>query len=402
MADTDESPPMAQSGMSPTEERKAPVTFIPGDPPAVGPKPGVALCLSGGGYRAMLFHAGALWRLNDAGLLPRLDRVSSVSGGSIAAGVLGKHWHELDFDPVSGVARRFQTAIIAPLRRLAQRTIDVPSILWGLLIPSWITQELVGAYRKHLFGGATLQDLPERPRFIFNAANVQTGALWRFSRPYMADWRVGRVDHPKVSIAVAVAASAAFPPVLSPLVLPLADFTVRPMPGSDLHRQPYTRRAVLSDGGVYDNLGLETAWKEFGTVLVSDGGLKLGPQARPRTNWLSHMARVVTVVDNQVRSLRKRLLIDSYTTTSTDRKRAGAYWGITTDIANYQLTDALDCPEELTRKLAAVPTRLARLPDDTQQRLINWGYAACDAALRRHYLSTLSRPAGFPYPGGVG
>jgi hypothetical protein len=28
------------------------------------PKPGVALCLSGGGYRAMLFHLGVLWRLN--------------------------------------------------------------------------------------------------------------------------------------------------------------------------------------------------------------------------------------------------------------------------------------------------------------------------------------------------
>ena len=47
----------------------------------------MALCLSGGGYRAMLFHVGALWRLNELGLLPRLDRVSSVSGGSITAGV---------------------------------------------------------------------------------------------------------------------------------------------------------------------------------------------------------------------------------------------------------------------------------------------------------------------------
>ena len=40
------------------------------------PRQGVALCLSGGGYRAMLFHVGALWRLNELGWLPRLDRVS--------------------------------------------------------------------------------------------------------------------------------------------------------------------------------------------------------------------------------------------------------------------------------------------------------------------------------------
>src|SRR5262245_28221555 len=49
-------------------------------------KPGIALCLSGGGYRAMLFHLGALWRLNEAGLLSQLKRISSVSGGSITAG----------------------------------------------------------------------------------------------------------------------------------------------------------------------------------------------------------------------------------------------------------------------------------------------------------------------------
>ena len=52
------------------------------------PEPGTALCLSGGGYRAMLFHVGALWRLNDAKLLASLKRISSVSGGSITAGLL--------------------------------------------------------------------------------------------------------------------------------------------------------------------------------------------------------------------------------------------------------------------------------------------------------------------------
>ena len=50
---------------------------------------GFALCLSGGGYRAMVFHAGALWRLYEAELLQGLKRISSVSGGSITTGVLG-------------------------------------------------------------------------------------------------------------------------------------------------------------------------------------------------------------------------------------------------------------------------------------------------------------------------
>ena len=56
---------------------------------------GMALCLSGGGYRAMLYHAGALWRLNDAGLLGDVAFVSSVSGGSITAAYLGLRWSDL-------------------------------------------------------------------------------------------------------------------------------------------------------------------------------------------------------------------------------------------------------------------------------------------------------------------
>ena len=52
------------------------------------PEAGAGLCLSGGGYRAMVFHIGVLWRLYETGLLKSMKRISSVSGGSITAGVL--------------------------------------------------------------------------------------------------------------------------------------------------------------------------------------------------------------------------------------------------------------------------------------------------------------------------
>src|SRR5256885_13934467 len=82
----------------------APFSFIPSDAPQREPDDGIALCLSGGGYRAMLFHLGAVWRINELGLLPRLARISSVSTGSIVAGVLGLKWHRLRFD-AAGVGR---------------------------------------------------------------------------------------------------------------------------------------------------------------------------------------------------------------------------------------------------------------------------------------------------------
>src|SRR4051812_37768469 len=95
---------------------------------------GAALCLSGGGYRAMLFHVGALWRLNELGYLGKLDRISSVSGGSITAGMLALRWEELGFGP-DGVAEHFVARVVEPLRALASATIDRPSVIGGILSP---------------------------------------------------------------------------------------------------------------------------------------------------------------------------------------------------------------------------------------------------------------------------
>ena len=356
-------------------------------------KPAMALCLSGGGYRAMLFHTGTLWRLNEAGLLRQLERISSVSGGSITAGVLGLQWHNLGFDS-TGVAQGFHDQVVAQLRALAGRTVDAKAIVGGVLLPGSIGEKVAGAYDKHLFHGATLQDLPDSPNFVINATNIQSGALWRFSKPYMADYRVGRVDHPRVPLALAVAASSAFPPVLSPVDLELQPGEVQPMPGVDLCMEPYTTDILLSDGGVYDNLGLETVWKSYETVLVSDAGGKLQPDAEPARDWAGHSLRILDLIDNQVRSLRKRQLIDSY----KRHERKGAYWGIRTNIADYGLTNPLPCPFLRTLELASVPTRLQRLEPTLQERLINWGYAVCDAALRRHVHTALPVPTGFPYP----
>ena len=127
--------------------------------------------------------------------------------------------------------------------------------------------------------------------------------------------------------------------------------------------------------------------------------------ADPKADWLRQTGRVIELIDNQVRSLRKRQLIDSFKRkgSSEDGARSGAYWGISTDIANYHLADSLDAPVDKTSVLAKVPIRLKGLGANTQERLINWGYAVCDAAMRKHFDQGASPPQGFPYPGeGVG
>ena len=339
---------------------------------------GVGLCLSGGGYRAMLFHVGGLRRLNELGWLPRLTRVASVSGGSITAGVLGLAWRDLAFDD-AGVARRFTALVQDPLLDLAGRTVDVPAVLTGLW-PGRISRRLAAAYDRAVFHGATLQDLPdddEGPTFVVLATNLSNGTLWRFSRAQMRDWRTSPVRSPDLPLADAVAASSAFPPFLSPHLLRVRGRTVH-----------------LTDGGVYDNLGLEPVVKTCATVLVSDGGGTFGEPEAPARDWVRATLRTLQTIDVQVRRLRRRQIVGLLAT----ERRAGAFWAIGSDRASFSAPGGPPAPIEATTALAHTPTRLGRLPVRTRHRLVNWGYVAADAAVRTWLDTAADPPAGLPYP----
>ena len=102
--------------------------------PIAAPQRDVGLCLSGGGYRAAVFHLGSLIKINEAGLLSRLRTVSSVSGGSIIAAFLGLRWDQLQFDP-DGRASNLQNLIIDPVLEFTGRGLDVGAVLTSAFIP---------------------------------------------------------------------------------------------------------------------------------------------------------------------------------------------------------------------------------------------------------------------------
>lgn len=383
--------------MANTKNVNEPVTYLETDENK-SPEEGTALCLSGGGYRAMLFHTGVLWRLNVIGWLPKLNRISSVSGGSITAGVLALNWNKLHF--VNNVADNYEQQIVAPIKGLASRTIDVSSVVIGSMWFGSIGDKIADSYRKYLFGDATLQDIVDEepgksPRFVFNSTNVQSGALWRFMKPYMRDYRVGEVKNPEIDLAVAVAASSAFPPIISPIEIDLDPNDFTPNSGTDLQGNEFRSQIVLTDGGAYDNLGLETAWKRYQTILISDAGGGFTAEADPHRDWARHSLRVLLTIDNQVRSLRKRQAVEAFKAGI----RKGAYWAISADSEkDYQITTPLNCPPDNTSELARIDTRLKKLSQETQERLINWGYAVSDLGLRQYVDNSISAPANFPYP----
>jgi NTE family protein len=233
-------------------------------------------------------------------------------------------------------------------------------------------------YDRVLFHGATLQELPEFPRFVFDATSLQTGALWRFARDYAAEYRVGEWKTPDLRLALAVGASAAFPPFLSPVSISLGTGMIKKLAGADLSIAPFTRKLLLTDGGVYDNLGLEPIWKRYRTILVSDGGLVTPPDASPWTNWLSQSTRVTSIALQQGINMRIRVLrgLDG------NGQRKVVYWGIGAAVDSYGIGNPLAFDAEATSKAAQVKTRLTRYPSQVQNLVMMAGYAQADAALR--------------------
>lgn len=376
------------------------------------------LCLSGGGYRAMLFSLGSLWRLNELGWLRKLDVVSSVSGGSILNGVLATRWKNFEWstDDTNAVATNFVPLVAQPVRSMAGKTLDVFAGIEGLLsIFSTIADKVTEKYDEQLFKGARLADIASfekgrTPRFIFYATSLQTGSSVRIEKKRIADYRIGEIPNPDLSVARAVCASSAFPPVLSPVELKLdaglwRDFAegAAPLAG----RQEFKSRMLLTDGGVYDNMGLEAIWDRCKTVLVSDAGAPLDMDATPPTDWTRQAVRVLDIVTDQTRALRKRWLMQQFQQ-STDAalgdgaqaaKKMGTYWGITTRIDAYGMADALARDNEKTRELQDIRTRLNEFTTREQGRLINWGYALADAGMRKHVMAGKPfAPAAWPVP----
>jgi NTE family protein len=362
---------------------------------------GAAIAASGGGFRAMLFHVGAFMRLNELGILAAVKRISSVSGGSVASGYLAKVWTHLDKSKTDGVFASFKDIYVLPMLAFSKNKIDVVDALTGILPWSSAAEEVAESYNKILFKEWTLQNLPDEPRFIFCATNLQTGVLWRSSKPYAGDYVLGKVENPQIPLARAVAASSAFPPVMSPLVLTGLGGQFKPWPTgpgpvreSDLG--PYRERVILSDGGVYDNHGLEPIQKRYTTIFVSDGGAPFDRSSQVGADWISQLKRVLDVTDNQVRSLRRRSLMQSLITgnnindeneivSEQSTARRGAYWGIDTDPEKVSLPDALPCNRDVVKALALISTRLSDPGDQNAKRLINWGYAIADRCVRTHY-----------------
>ena len=357
---------------------------------------GVGLALSGGGYKAAAYHLGALIRLNELRYLGKINRISSVSGGSIAAGFLGRQWRHIEYDGTFAAA--FWDGYVEPLSEfLTEVNLDVPQGILGLLLPFRSGADgVVKGYDKHLFKGATLQDLPTGPgvpEFALVATNYELNSLWRFSRKYAADYRVGRIDNPTFPLAEVVAASSAFPPFFCPVELEFGTAKPKPMEGANRNEGRFLKRALLADGGIYDNMGLEPIWKRYGTLLVSNAGDAVDEDAHP-TDWGRLMLRIVGLMHRQAENNRQRQLM----ILSQLQQRKVAYWPLRNDGSNYPKPSAAQLSKADIHKAQNEGVRLWSLGRKGFEGLVNQGYSLCDSAMQSYIALEPGLPAAkLPY-----
>jgi NTE family protein len=357
---------------------------------------GTALCLSGGGYRAALFHLGAMLRLHERDELPEIDLFSAVSGGSIALSWLASRYLALredeseDFDEWCGRCD-FRAQVLEPFRAVAARDLRSFAVLVTLpvnwLWPTPRVRLLERGYRRFL-GELKLGDLPESPNFVFCATDLGFGCNWEFSRRRVGDFQAGYLRDPgAIALATAVAASSSFPPLFGPVRLPAVagDFTGGKQSGSEL-----LERIELSDGGVYDNMATEPALKRCARILVSDAGAPFAFEAG--RHYLRRLLRYAAVIGNQAVALRKRLF--------HSRREAGdfqgAYWHLGEErdagCDGYSLGLCRDL-------LARVRTDLDRFTAAEFEVLVNHGYFSCEAGLLADDFGEAEVPAPhWPYP----
>jgi NTE family protein len=254
--------------------------------------PKIGAALSGGGSRAIAFHLGCLRALNRLGLLDRVAILSTVSGGSVIGASF--HAHQGDFASFETKIRELLAqGLVAPMRRKLFSTLGIrvaaAFVVIGLVtlgvaliktlikLASLITPRALAAHFERfdirsplhrfasrttlleaalddrLFKDASLNDLPAQPHLVINATELRTGSAFRFGTMESGSWRWGKLHRNNVSVAHAVAASAAYP-----LFLPAFDETLTFEKDGALSDS----RVILTDGGVYDNLGLGCLWPD--------------------------------------------------------------------------------------------------------------------------------------------
>jgi NTE family protein len=372
----------------------------------------IGLALSGGGFRATVFHLGVLSRLAVESRLEDISFLSSVSGGSLTVGLL-LALNDLRW-PTSG---ELSGGLLSAARRLLLTEDLQRSLLLRTAVRPWRllgsrAGDLSEAIQRKWGLRGWLNALPERPRWMINATCYETGKNWRFERFRMGDYLFGYTNDTNLPLADALAASAGFPGLIGPLVLPVSGrkwFRYRDQTesgggveadGNDRLTEPVKPAfdpVHLWDGGVYDNHGLEglhdfiTGWRaDVDFFIVSDGAGRSRPE-RYRRGAPALLRLVTGIMMDQIRSLRARAIIERFVNHGDEGgflRIGNSCRHILTAANRSDLVEAT-CGRSLNEAQAAqardMPTMIRRLTAPEFNLLYRHGFEVADTTLHAYY-----------------
>jgi NTE family protein len=334
-----------------------------------------ALCLSGGGFRASLFHLGAVRRLYEVGLLDKVDAVAAVSGGTVIAAFLADRcevWRGQNL-----TAEEWDQKIAQPFRAFVSRNLNTFAVLIGWLPWNWNRNKgvevLAEACESRGLTRQTMATLPRQPQFMFEACDLVSGKSWIFTRTQSPR------EEADMKVATAVSVSSCFPGFF----------------------RPYTRsrpqRIALMDGGIIDNRAIEPVWKRAKHLLISDGGDVLQPQLGQSILW--SLIRSARVLWNQSQVVQKRWIISGFDA----HQLCGTYWGIGGSPMHYEQKPGNEAfpgysPELARDVIAQIRTDYDAFSDGEAAVLENHGYFMVEAAIRAHLPQHPRAPLRAPHP----
>jgi NTE family protein len=344
---------------------------------SVARSPSIALALSGGGIRAMVFHLGVLRLLAERHLLERVLRLSTVSGGSLLVGLTLQ-----ESDGCWPSSEGFLLTVYPRLReKLCQRNLQ-----WGTarqLLNPWNFRFILS--RANLLAlalvnewniSSKLSELPTTPEWSINGTTAENGKRFRFKRNGIGDYQLGYAAPGNFLLADAIAVSAAFPGGFGPLRISTKGFD---WCKREWGAPPGTEKPIdigyavlhLYDGGVYDNLGLEpffdagkgNAKHEDSVIIVSDAGAPLPSGFSFFALNPFRLKRVPDIMADQAHALRARTFFN-YLQQGQGR---GAFIYIGTPVDT-------ELPCKSAEFASNFPTTLRRVDISEFDRLADHGY----------------------------
>lgn len=374
------------------------------------------MALSGGGFRASVFHLGVFRKLAELGWLPKVDVISTVSGGSILGAFAVLRWTEMlnagaDWPAFNRHIAEPFLDLITGSNFIRDWAVRLPLLPLHKAFDRTYTRSKAAAilFGQRFFSEKNMTDLPARPILILNATSLHSIRAWRFTREGLGDSRHGyaRWGNTPLSVGECVAASAAFPPVFPPIRITRDDYSFS---GPVYGEEPLKEYPIipLTDGGVYDNLGIEVVLKPARLVgmagqiaigeflVVSDGGYP--PQYRFRSSGIPLLGeglllyRADEIAREQVSALRRRMLLSSFSEPSSPLKGLLVFIGSQIDRIPDEgakryfeyVSDAFRIPLPLVRRIQKIRTNLNRFTQIECEALMYHSYSMADAFLWAH------------------